>query len=377
MMKKSVALLLSGALLTGVLGIGWASAATLAPSAVMSIKVDGKALSKDGKLLITNNHAMVPANAIAHAVGANVAYDQTAKTITISKDINTYQFTVNSQTVKINGGFVTADTPASLVHGVPYIPVRFLAEQLGMEVAFDKASNSISLTSAQTPALRIVSPANGDILYTDQVKVAVTALHYQLADFRQHTQALTGQGHIHVWLDTDPTDPKLAYKMINGEPAVFDEVPPGAHKLTVQLVGNDHKPIVPEVKQQFTFTTAPAPTLAVNGHTPAPAIPASPVPGATAPSSPVSVAPAPVAKSNQVNIQSFSFTPGALTIEKGSTVTFTNLDDVVHTVTANDGSFDSGPINQKATYTMTFSKPGVYSIYCKPHTFMTGTITVK
>lgn len=378
MMKKSVVLFLSGVLLTGVTGIGWVNAAAITPASTMSIKVDGKALSKDMSLIVSNSHALIPANTIAQNIGASAAYDQAAKTITIQKDTNTYQFTINSRSVKINGVSVSADTSASLVHGVPYVPVRFLAEQLGMEVGFDQASRSISLTSAQAPALRIVSPADGAILNTSQVKVAVTAFHHQLTDFRQHAQAMSGQGHVHVWLDTDPADPKIAYKMVNTEPAVFDNVPPGTHKLTVQLVGNDHKPIFPEVKQVISFQTTAKPDSAATAHTSMPAAaPLSPVPAAPVPSSAVAAAPAPVAKSYPVNIQSFAFTPGSLTVEKGAAVTFTNLDDVIHTVTAKDGSFDSGPLGKNATYTVTFAKPGVYAIYCKPHPFMAGTITVK
>lgn len=476
-MKKSVAVLLSGALLSVVLGIGRADAAPSSPSATFSITLDGKPLNVSGGLLVSNNHALVPASSLAQSLGATAAYDQAAKTVTITKDANTYRFTPGSKTASINGGSVTMDTPVSLIRGVPYVPVRFLAENLGMSVTYEQASRSISLKTASAPALRIVSPANGDVLHTDQVKVSVAAFHHQLEDFRQHMQATAGEGHIHVWLDTDPANPKLAYKMINGEPAVFDKLPPGLHKLTVQLVGNDHQPIVPAVKQEITFTTAAAPTLAVNGvkegtvhsddkvtvstvltnfklsdfrthsevmtgeghvHlwldtdasnpklaykqvTNAPVTfenvkpgkhtltvqlvsadhkPISPVvkkvihfqtsakssheaatSHTTSPASTthaqVPVASSQASKSHTVNIQSFSFNPGSLTIEAGSTVTFKNLDEVVHTVTAKDGSFDSGPINKNATYTATFSKPGVFSIYCKPHTFMTGTITVK
>jgi hypothetical protein len=263
--KKSVAVLLSSALLTGVLGIGLGNAALPASAAAMSVTMDGKPLSSGGDVVLSNNHALVAASALAQSVGAKATYDQSSKTITVTKDANVFRFTPGSKTAEINGGSISLDTPASLVHGTPYVPVRFLAENLGMSVSFEKATNSIALKSAEAPALRIVSPANGEILYSDQVKVSVTAFHHQLADFRQHTQATAGQGHIHVWLDTDPANPKLAYKMINGEPAVFDKVPPGTHKLTVQLVGNDHKPITPAVKQELTFTTTTTPTLAVNG----------------------------------------------------------------------------------------------------------------
>ncbi|WP_055745830.1 stalk domain-containing protein [Brevibacillus choshinensis] len=344
-MKKSVSVLFVSVLLTGALGIGWVSAAPSA-SHQSSVTLDGKSLRLEGKQVVTNNRVMVPANELAQAIGATTLYDQAANSVTVQKDTNTYRFTPGSKIATINGSSVNMDTPAALVHSVPYVPIRFLAENLGMSVGYDKAANTITLQSAKAPSLRIVSPANGDILHSDQVKVSVAAFQHHLADFREQSQLKTGEGHIHVWLDTDPADPKLAYKMINGEPAVFDKVTPGTHTLTVQLVGNDHKPISPAVKQVIHFQT-----MAMPGHE--------------------------AALSHTVDIQSFSFKPGSLTIEAGSTVTFKNLDDVVHTVTAKDGTFDSGPINKGTTYTATFNKPGVYSIYCKPHTFMTGTITVK
>ncbi|QRG67521.1 stalk domain-containing protein [Brevibacillus choshinensis] len=474
-MKKSVAALFASVLLSGAMGIGWVFAA---PSSLSqsNVTLDGKPLHLEGRQLVSNNHLMLPANDFARAIGAAMVYDQAAGTVTVQKEANTYRFTLGSMNVTINGSSASMDTPASLVQNVPYVPIRFLAENLGMSVDYDKAANVISLQSAKAPSLRIVSPASGGILYADQVKVSVAAFQHHLADFREHAEAKAGEGHIHVWLDTDPADPKLAYKMINGEPAVFDKVPPGIHTLTVQLVGNDHKPIAPAVKQAMTFTTAATPTVAVNGveegavltgdkvtvstaltnfkladfrtHSEvAPGeghvhlwldtdasnpklaykqVTASPVtfenvkPGnhtltvqlvgadhkpilpvvkkvihfqttaksgheaashsaAPAPATPArgTAATTPATKSYTVDIQSFSFKPGSLTIEAGSTVTFKNLDDVVHTVTAKNGIFDSGPINKGAAYTATFSKPGVYAIYCKPHTFMTGTITVK
>lgn len=366
-MKKSVAVLFASVLLTGAMGIGWVFAA---PSSLSqsTVTLDGKSLHLEGMQLVSNNRVMIPASNFARAIGADIFYDQAASTFTLQKEANTYRFTLGSKTVVINGSSVSMDSPASLVQNVPYVPIRFLAENLGMSVNYDKASNAISLQSAKAPSLRIVSPSNGDILYTDQVKVSVTAFQHHLADFREHAQAKAGEGHIHVWLDTDPSNPKLAYKMINGEPAIFDKVPPGTHNLTVQLVGNDHKPILPVVKKVIHFQTTAKSGHEAASHSAAPTSPAhAGGPAATAQA----------AKSYTVDIQSFSFKPGSLTIEAGSTVTFKNLDDVVHTVTAKDGTFDSGPINKGATYTATFRKPGVYSIYCKPHTFMTGTITVK
>ncbi|MEB3100595.1 hypothetical protein [Ferviditalea candida] len=47
----------------------------------------------------------------------------------------------------------------------------------------------------------------------------------------------------------------------------FDHLQPGKHTLTVQLVGNNHKPLTPDVKKTITFTTAAVPKLTVSGVT--------------------------------------------------------------------------------------------------------------
>jgi plastocyanin len=57
-------------------------------------------------------------------------------------------------------------------------------------------------------------------------------------------------------------------------------------------------------------------------------------------------------------------------------VTWTNLDGVAHTVTADDGSWGSGTLGQGATYSHVFTSPGTYTYHCAIHPFMTGTVTV-
>ena len=73
------------------------------------------------------------------------------------------------------------------------------------------------------------------------------------------------------------------------------------------------------------------------------------------------------------------YSPPNLTVVIGvnSTVTWINNDDVPHTVTANDGSFDSGNLDAGQGWTHTFSAPGTYAYYCSYHPWMKGTIVVK
>jgi plastocyanin len=64
-----------------------------------------------------------------------------------------------------------------------------------------------------------------------------------------------------------------------------------------------------------------------------------------------------------------------LVVGTNNTVTFVNQDSTKHTVTANDGSFDSTDIAPGASWTHTFAA-GTYAYHCSYHTWMKGTITV-
>lgn len=72
-----------------------------------------------------------------------------------------------------------------------------------------------------------------------------------------------------------------------------------------------------------------------------------------------------------------NYSPSSMTLLVGvnNTVTFLNQDSVKHTVTASDGSFDSGDILPGGSWTHTFAA-GTYSFHCVYHSYMKGTITV-
>ena len=78
-----------------------------------------------------------------------------------------------------------------------------------------------------------------------------------------------------------------------------------------------------------------------------------------------------------VEMRGMAFAPMRLATSTGATVEWTNRDQLAHTVTADDGSWDSGPIQPGATWRRTFEAPGTYAFHCSPHPFMTGTVVVK
>ncbi len=78
-----------------------------------------------------------------------------------------------------------------------------------------------------------------------------------------------------------------------------------------------------------------------------------------------------------VHISNFAFSPANVTITAGQAVEFVNEDNVAHTVTAADKSFDSGDMQPGKRWTHVFEKAGTYRYTCIYHYNMDGTVTVK
>lgn len=79
----------------------------------------------------------------------------------------------------------------------------------------------------------------------------------------------------------------------------------------------------------------------------------------------------------EVTIKDFAFSPATLTVAVGDAVTWTNQDSATHTVTADDGSFDSGDLAQGDTFSQTFDTAGTYAYHCAMHPNMVAQIVVQ
>lgn len=78
----------------------------------------------------------------------------------------------------------------------------------------------------------------------------------------------------------------------------------------------------------------------------------------------------------KITIKDFKHSPSKLMVKKGTVIEITNLDSAGHTVTALDGSFNTGIIVQNQTKTLVMDKPGLFNYRCTPHPSMTGIIEV-
>lgn len=86
---------------------------------------------------------------------------------------------------------------------------------------------------------------------------------------------------------------------------------------------------------------------------------------------------APAPPSAAVEIGNFTFKNPVLTVKAGTIVTWTNGDDIPHTIVSKDGVFKSKVLDSGDKYSFTFSKPGQFGYYCSIHPHMTGTVIVK
>jgi plastocyanin len=79
-----------------------------------------------------------------------------------------------------------------------------------------------------------------------------------------------------------------------------------------------------------------------------------------------------------VSIDNFTFKPQTLTVKTGTTVTWTNKDDIPHAIASKNNAFSkSRALDTDNSYSFTFTTPGTYAYFCYLHPHMTGTIVVE
>jgi plastocyanin len=122
-----------------------------------------------------------------------------------------------------------------------------------------------------------------------------------------------------------------------------------------------------EVRYGFEFTI-PFTLARYFGRRPRPSPPAA---------APAQAAPGQPGKVLRTEMRNNAFTAPKLEVAAGTTIEWTNQDEVPHTVTADDKSFDSGAMEANGAFRHTFDRAGTYPYTCTLHPFMKGTVVVR
>jgi plastocyanin len=84
------------------------------------------------------------------------------------------------------------------------------------------------------------------------------------------------------------------------------------------------------------------------------------------------------APASAISIDNFTFTPASLTVKAGTTVTWTNRDDIPHGIASSSNAFKkSKALDTDDSFSFTFETPGTFQYFCYLHPHMTGTIVVE
>ncbi len=87
--------------------------------------------------------------------------------------------------------------------------------------------------------------------------------------------------------------------------------------------------------------------------------------------------PAAAIAGNKVMVDNFSFTPATASVPVGTTVTWTNHDDIPHNVVSPERKFKSPVLDTDEVFSHTFDVAGTYKYYCSIHPRMTGQVVVR
>ncbi len=93
--------------------------------------------------------------------------------------------------------------------------------------------------------------------------------------------------------------------------------------------------------------------------------------------SPYSSTKTPQPTTAEVKVDNFSFGPATLTVGVGTTVTWTNRDDIPHTIVSTEKVFKSKVLDTDEKFSFTFDKAGTYPYFCSIHPKMTGSVVVQ
>jgi plastocyanin len=83
------------------------------------------------------------------------------------------------------------------------------------------------------------------------------------------------------------------------------------------------------------------------------------------------------ARDAAAKIENFAFVPQRLTVKAGTTVTWTNADDIPHLVASTTKAFKSKVLDTNDKLSFTFTTAGTYEYFCALHPHMTGTVVVE
>lgn len=129
---------------------------------VPAVKVRGKELKFDVPPVIKEGRTLIPVRAIMNGMGAEVKWDEATKTVTVTKGEITVVIALGSNIITINGVEQTMDVPAQLISNRTFVPIRFIAQALNMNVGWDEKTGTVEIGDGDGETSE-TNPESGDV----------------------------------------------------------------------------------------------------------------------------------------------------------------------------------------------------------------------
>lgn len=113
----------------------------------IAVYLDGETLAFDQPPIISNGRTLVPLRGIFEALGAEVGWDNATQTVSAEKGETIVYLFIGQKTAYINGEATELDVPAQIVNNRTLVPLRFVSEALGANVAWDGNTRTVTITS--------------------------------------------------------------------------------------------------------------------------------------------------------------------------------------------------------------------------------------
>lgn len=137
-------------------GASWGAEKTVA------VYVDGMILHSDAAPIIINGRTMVPFRAIAETMSLEVGWQAEQQTVTVKGENLSVKMQVGSQAATVNGNVQYLDAAPVIISGRTMVPLRFIGEALGCEVRWDQTTRTVSIETPPASMLVTAYYALGD-----------------------------------------------------------------------------------------------------------------------------------------------------------------------------------------------------------------------
>ncbi|WP_010251697.1 N-acetylmuramoyl-L-alanine amidase [Acetivibrio cellulolyticus] len=127
---------------------------------IFKLMVNGETVTSDIPPIIINGRSLVPVRAVFEKLGATVSWDSKSQKVTVAYSGNNVELKINDSYALINGIKSKMEVPAKVINDRTMVPLRFVGEQLNMEVAWDANKGEIAVNSKKTSELSRLNNIN-------------------------------------------------------------------------------------------------------------------------------------------------------------------------------------------------------------------------